>query len=315
MCSQSAKHPNKAIMKEVYQISDLVDRETLDQGTQKPARLAVLGYPVAHSASPAMHQAALDAEGMEMRYIRLEVLPGELKEAFNRMSELGFIGCNVTVPHKLEAMECCDTLSDEAKAIGVVNTVTFSPEGGKISGHNTDGPGLERAIREDFQAELSELRVAIVGVGGGAGKAIATQCARLGCPQLWLINRTVEKAQNLSNHLSQISKTKMLALANDAPNLEQALGQADLIINATSLGMKADDPLPVPATCLKTSHMVYDAIYKPSETALLKEAHSRQASTSNGFSMLLHQGVLAYEHWFPGQSPTDQMKQGLQTTL
>jgi len=128
-------------VKAVYTISDLVNRATLDQGVDKPA------------------QAALDDNNMNMRYIRIEVAPGEVKEAFKRMAQLGFVGCNVTVPHKLEAMECCDTLSEDAEAIGVVNTISFSNN--KVMGHNTDGPGLERAIREDFKVELAKLRVAI----------------------------------------------------------------------------------------------------------------------------------------------------------
>ncbi len=307
-------------MKDVYQISDLKDRITLDHNAEKPARLAVIGHPVAHSASPAMHQAALDAHDMDMRYIRLEVKPSEVAEALTRMVELGFIGCNVTVPHKLEAMECCDTLSPEARAIGVVNTVTFAKDDGKINGHNTDGPGLERAIRENFQAELSELRVMILGVGGGAGKAIATQCARIGCPQLWLVNRTLEKAQATARELQPYylgsNKESPTALPNNQSDLlETAAHQSDLIINATNLGMQPEDALPIPSAYLKRSHMVYDAIYKPSETNLLKQAASAGARTSNGLSMLLHQGVLAYEHWFPGQCPRTEMEQGLNSTL
>lgn len=306
-------------MKEVYQISDLKDRATLDHGAEKPARLAVIGNPVAHSASPAMHQAALDANGMDMRYIRVEVKPGEVAEAFARMRELGFIGCNVTVPHKLEAMECCDTLSEDAEAIGVVNTVSFSTESNKTNGHNTDGSGLERAIREDFQTELSKLRVMILGVGGGAGKAIATQCARLGCPRLWLVNRTVAKAQTIRNELqtyyTDSNQEAITALSSDDEALEKASTQVDLIINATSLGMQPEDALPIPSCYLRSNHMVYDAIYKPSETKLLQQAELVKAKTANGFSMLLHQGVLAYEHWFPSQSSVKEMSQGLKSTL
>ena len=302
-------------MKAVYQISDLSDRATLDAGASQPARLAVIGNPVAHSASPVMHQAALDADAMDMRYIRLEVSPGEVAEAFRRMAELGFVGCNVTVPHKLEAMECCDSLTEDALSIGVVNTITFSENGTHIQGHNTDGPGLERAIREDFHTELSEQRVMILGVGGGAGKAIATQCARLGCPQLWLVNRTEEKAQKLAVDLQQYNQGTYTPLRNDSNSLADAATQTDLIINATSLGMKSDDTLPMPSAYLKSNHMVYDAIYKPSETALLRNAKSANAKTANGFSMLLHQGIIAYEHWFPNQSPLAEMRQGLESTL
>ncbi|BDS05532.1 shikimate dehydrogenase (NADP+) [Oceaniferula spumae] len=312
-------------MKDVYQISDLESRDLLDEGAEKPARLAVIGNPVAHSASPAMHQAALDAGDMDMRYIRLEVEPGQVAEAFSRMAELGFIGCNVTVPHKLEAMECCDEHSEDALAIGVVNTVLFPSENNsKTIGHNTDGPGLARAIREEFSVDLADLRVMIVGVGGGAGRAIATQCARLGCEQLWLVNRTLEKAETLAEELHQYYDhdehlqgpgDQLCALGSDDDALIEAAGRCALIINATSLGMRSIDPLPLPRACIQPHHMVYDAIYKPAETGLLKQAKSVNASAANGLSMLLHQGVFAFEFWFPGQSPTEAMRRGLSSTL
>jgi len=298
-------------MKDVYQISDLASRDLLDHGADKPARLAVIGYPVAHSASPAMHQAALDAAEVDIRYIRLEVAPGQVAEAFSRMKALGFIGCNVTVPHKLEAMECCDELSADAQAIGVVNTIKFS---NKTIGHNTDGPGLARAIREEFDTDLAGIRVMILGVGGGAGRAIATQCARLGCQPIWLVNRTFEKAESLAKELGNFS-TQIHPLSSEDKTLTDSINSADLIINATSLGMKADDPLPLPAAGIQSHHMVYDAVYKPAETALIKRAQEVGARTANGLSMLLHQGVLAYEFWFPDTSPTEDMRKGLRSTL
>ena len=128
-------------MKDVYQLADLSSRETLDAGADKPARLAVIGHPVSHSASPAMHQAALDAQGKDIRYIRLEVEPEQVAEALQKMKQLDFIGCNVTVPHKFEVMDCCDELSEDARAMGAVNTVIF---GDQTLGHNTDAPGLVR---------------------------------------------------------------------------------------------------------------------------------------------------------------------------
>ncbi|MBK1829559.1 shikimate dehydrogenase [Verrucomicrobiaceae bacterium R5-34] len=305
-------------MKDVYQISDLSDRLLLDQGATKAARLAVIGYPVAHSASPAMHQAALDADGADLRYIRLEVQPGQVAEAFERMKALGFIGCNVTVPHKLEAMECCDELSADAQAIGVVNTIRFPNETStQTVGHNTDGPGLARAIQEEFQVELADQRVMILGVGGGAGRAIATQCARLGCPQLQLVNRTLPKAEALAEELHRYVQNPdvLRVISPEDPAIEQAAQEVDLIINATSLGMKDSDPLPLPAACIQAQHLVYDAIYKPAETKLLATAKQAGAQTANGLSMLLHQGVLAYEYWFPGKTPTEDMRRGLLSAI
>ena len=152
-------------MKDVYTIDDLVSRELLDAGHSKPAKLAVIGHPIAHSASPKMHQPALDAGGIDARYIRLDIEPGQVGEAFTRMRALGFIGCNVTVPHKLEAMEHCE-VSSQARALGAVNTICFSGE--TTMGFNTDGPGFMNAIADDFGVPLASLKVAVVGAGGGA---------------------------------------------------------------------------------------------------------------------------------------------------
>lgn len=131
-------------MQKVFDLTNLA--EALDQ--PKPARLAVLGYPVAHSASPQLHQPALDAIGIDCSYIRLEVETGKLSKAFEMMRASGFIGCNVTVPHKFEAMDCCTRVSDQARLLGAVNTIVFAEK--ETLGFNTDGPGFTNAIREAF---------------------------------------------------------------------------------------------------------------------------------------------------------------------
>jgi len=298
-------------MKDVYQISDLATRDLLDRGATKPARLAVIGSPVAHSASPAMHQEALDTLGVDARYIRLEVPPGRVAEAIDEMKKLDFIGCNVTVPHKLEVIECCDDISDDARAMGAVNTLIF---GDHTMGHNTDAAGLIHAIQEDFGVSLANLKVMILGVGGGAGRAVATQCASIGCPQLWLINRTLEKASNMVQQLARPEVT-MSAMTPNAPSIIEAAHSADIIINATSLGLKPGDPLPLPVGCIQSHHLVYDMIYNPAKTPLIEHAQCVGAKTANGLSMLLHQGVLAYKFWFPNESPLEPMRRGLISTL
>lgn len=300
-------------MKDVYQLSDLTNRELLDAGAEKPAKLAVIGHPVAHSASPQMHQEALDALEIDARYIRLEVPAGKVAEAITQMRELGFTGCNVTVPHKFEVMSCCDELTDDAQALGAVNTIIF---GEKTIGHNTDAPGLVKAIKEDFNADISNLSIMILGTGGGAGKAVATQCARMQCPNLWLVNRTVSKAQELADQLNgNDTKTKISVLEPTSPAMNDATKAAELIINATSLGLKADDSMPINQEFLHSGLSVYDMIYNPAKTALLKEAEAKGASTSNGFTMLLHQGALAFEAWFPNTQPLEFMRKGLLSTL
>jgi shikimate dehydrogenase len=283
----------------------------LDAGADRPARLAVLGWPVAHSASPRMHQPALDANGIAARYIRLEVEPGKIAAAFALMRSLGFIGCNVTVPHKLDAMANCDEVHPDAIALGAVNTVRFDADATR--GFNTDGPGFERAIADDFGMPLAGLKVAIAGAGGGAGQAIATQGVLSGAERLVLINRSVDKLGPLAERLAQLgSHTQVITLPLDDPSLAAHCLGCDLIVNTSSVGLKPGDPSILPASCLKPQHRVYDTIYQPSVTPLLALAGESGCRTSNGLSMLIHQGALAFQHWFPQADPLAVMRAALE---
>ena len=236
-------------MKDVYHLDDLISRDSLDAGASKPARLAVLGWPIAHSASPRMHQPALDANGIDARYIRLAVEPGRIPEAFARMRALGFIGCNVTVPHKLDALENCSDAHPDARALGAVNTVLF--EGDETRGFNTDGPGFACAVGEEFGVELAGMKVAIAGAGGGAGQAIATQCVLLGVRKLVIANRSVEKLGPLADRLRSLgSGTEIVALSLADEMLAERCNDCDLIVNTSSLGLKPGDPSILPAECL-----------------------------------------------------------------
>lgn len=297
-------------MQEVYTLKDLTSREILDAGAAKPARLAVLGFPVAHSASPQMHQAALDAHALDVRYIRVEVEPGQIPMAFERMRALGFIGCNVTVPHKLEAMEHCTDVHPDAILLGSVNTVRFDQDATR--GFNTDGPGFACAIEGDFGVPLARLKVAILGAGGGAGQAIATQCVLSGVKKLVLVNRSFGKLRPLEDRLQAIGKTPdIVALALGDDSLAAQLDSCDLIVNASSVGLHAGDAMLLPAACLQSRHCVYDAIYQPPVTPLLLFAGGLGCRTANGISMLVHQGALAFQHWFPGIRPLEVMRAAL----
>lgn len=297
-------------MKEVYLMEDLESRMRLDAGVDKPARLAVLGQPIAHSASPQMHQAALDLEGIHARYIRLEVEPGQVAEAFARMRALGFIGCNVTVPYKLDAMAACDELHPDAKMLGAVNTVRFDTDATR--GFNTDGPGFARAIEEEFDVKFGSLKVAIVGAGGGAGGAIATQACLSGVRELVLMNRTLAKVEILADRLQKsFPETEIFTCALDDGQLFGYCLGSDLIVNTSSVGLKPGDPSILPAGCMKAGHLIYDTIYKPAVTPFLVLANHEGCRTGNGFSMLIQQGALAFQHWFPMTEPLAVMKKAM----
>lgn len=293
-------------MKQVYTLKDLASRELLDADADKPARLAVIGQPIAHSASPKMHQAALDAAEVQARYIRIEVEPGQVAEAFKRMRALDFIGCNVTVPHKLEAMAHCEVHPD-ARLLGAVNTIRFDADATR--GFNTDGPGLENAVQDDFQVALKGLKVAVVGAGGGAGQAVAVQCFLSGAGKLVLVNRTLGKLDALRQTLESIRPDgEIIAISFDDPSLAGHCLDCDLIVNTSSVGLKPGDPSILAATCLKKEHLVYDTIYQPPVTPLLAIANELGCRTANGVSMLVNQGARAFQLWFPGSEPLPVMQ-------
>lgn len=297
---------------------------TLDQlseinsGHDHPAKFAVIGNPVAHSLSPQLHQPALNELKLDCRYIRVEVPEGQVNEAFEKMYAAGIRGINVTVPHKLEALDACHQVDPAASSMGAVNTIVFNTEGQR-TGFNTDGPGFVRAIRQEFGMDLGDLRVIIIGAGGGAGRAIATQCALEGCPQLILANRTLEKLTPMREELTRLTQSEKLEGPRDRieihslddPILEDAIGASELIINTTSVGLKSSDPAPFPPHWVEPHHLVYDTIYNPSRTHLLRDAESQGARIANGLSLLLHQGALSLEHWLNQDAPVDAMRQGL----
>lgn len=300
----------------------LDDLTSLNDGHEHPAKFAVIGNPITHSLSPQLHQPALDELGLNCRYIRVEVPEGRVAEAFEKMHAAGIIGINVTVPHKLEALEACDEVNHGAKLMGAVNTIVFDDEGRK-TGFNTDGPGFVRAIREDFGVDLGDLRVAIIGAGGGAGRAIATQCCLEDCPQLVLANRTVSKLDTMRVSLASLLQGEKLegpgdrlqSFALDDPALAEALENCELIINTTSIGLKSADPSPLKQSLIEPHHLVYDTIYNPAKTRLLKAAESRGSRIANGLSLLLHQGALSLEYWTQDDAPIEAMRSGLKAAI
>ena len=280
-------------------------------------RLAVLGAPVEHSLSPAMHNAALQALGSDVRYAKIDCPPESLAEAVDLARKAGFTGLNLTIPHKFEALKLCTELDDTAEQLGAVNTLLF--DGSSLVGFNTDGPGLVRAIRDVFAFDLRDLRVMVLGAGGGAGSAAALQCALEKCPRLVLVNRTAEKAHDIAGKAKQILHTDRLEGPEDPVTviplaesaLREQLARTDLVINATSLGMKRTDPRLIPASLLTPDLMVYDMIYRPAVTRLLEDAQNAGARTANGLSLLLHQGALSLEIWLNRPAPLDVMRSAL----
>jgi shikimate dehydrogenase len=271
----------------------------------------VCGDPVAHSASPPMHNAALTELGIDVRYTRLHLRSDELGRAFELLRDIPFVGVNCTIPHKLAALKLVDAVDTSARRAGGVNTVKVGGDG-RLTGHSTDGPGFSRAVREAFGIGLDELRIAIIGAGGGAGRAIAMQCAFEGAQGVSLINRTVEKVTPLASEIGKEFPKCAVGIGSfEAGKPGAELSECDLIVNCTSLGMKPDDASPIPVEAIEPRHFVYDTIYTAARTPLMRAADQAGARSENGFSMLLHQGALSFEIWFECEAPLEVMRSAL----
>lgn len=272
-------------------------------------RLGVIGNPIAHSKSPQMQQPALDAAGIGVRYARLLAATesGAFEALLDELARRGFIGVNVTVPFKKRAHDAAVALDPLAQLSGAVNTLVRREDG--WHGYNTDGPGFSRAVAEYFGRPLRELRVLILGACGGAGSALACQCALEQCPALTLVNRPRPELEQLAAKLKPHTAAPVTALHFDSPELPAAVTQADLIVNATSLGLHEGDPMPLPPELLQPGQCVYDIVTH--DTALRRAATARGCTATTGQGMLLWQGAIAFERWFGISPDTAAMRNGL----
>lgn len=284
---------------------------TSDQLMQLPAdaRLGVIGNPIAHSKSPQMQQPALDAAGIPARYVRLlaDTEEGAFESLLQQLAARGFIGVNVTVPFKKRAHDAAAQLDALAQLSGAVNTLVHQADG--WHGFNTDGPGFSRAVEECFGRPLRDLRVLIMGACGGAGSALACQCALDQCPALTLVNRPRPELALLVAKLKPHTAALVTALHFDSPELPSAVAAADLIVNATSLGLHEGDPMPISPDLLLPGQCVYDIVTH--HTALQRTASARGCRAATGQGMLLWQGAIAFEHWFGLPPDTPAMRHGL----
>lgn len=277
-----------------------------------PARLAVIGAPIGHSKSPQMHNPALQACGIDAQYVRVQVPVGRVQEAFALFVKQGFLGVNITIPHKFEALDAVDVVDPLARQLGAVNTLAIRD--GKMFGYNTDGPGFLRSVKEAFGAEIKDLRVLILGAGGGAGRAVAVQSVIAGCRDLVLANRTEAKLSPLVEELRGATpwQARLQTCALDHDALAKHLSDVDLIVNATSVGMKSEDAPLLPTGALEPRHLVYDMVYRASgPTDLIQQATAAGAKHADGMCLLLHQGAISFEHWFDRPAPLEAMRAGL----
>ncbi|MBV9462780.1 MAG: shikimate dehydrogenase [Verrucomicrobiae bacterium] len=265
--------------------------------------VGILGHPVAHTASPAMHNAAFERLGLNWRYAAFDVAPERLREAVRGLCAAGLAGLNVTVPHKAAVLPLLDEVDAEARRLGAVNTIVF--RNGKARGSNTDVPGLLEALREAFHFHPRGRTVAIAGCGG-AGRAAALGIALAGASALILLNRTRSRAREVASAIARLRLKKK-------PRIVFRAEPCDLLLQATSLGLDPRDPSPLSEDTLEAlaPRRVLEMIYRPAETALMRLARRKGAHVANGSGMLLHQGARAFEIWTGRRAPIEAMRRAL----
>ena len=274
-----------------------------------------------------MQNAGLAALGLDWRYLAFEVHPDDLRGAIAGAEAMGFVGLNLTVPHKLLAMDMVDALDESAKMWGAVNTIRFEARGPKGDwqalhhftesvprevrslGFNTDADAITRSLREDLGVKLAGTKALLLGAGG-AGRVAALKLAAEGVGELFLVNRTAAKAEAIAGEIRQ-----------RYPDVKVAVGYpkmaVDLLLNATSLGLKPGDgsPLDEGQFALREARVVYDMIYRPAETPLLKSAKAAGCRAANGLGMLLYQGAQALELWTGRTAPVKIMRDALEKNI
>lgn len=282
-------------------------------GKTKP--YAVLGHPIGHSLSPAMHNASLQALGLDAVYLAFDVHPDRLMSVLPAMHEMGFGGVNLTVPLKEAAYRGIENLDDTARRLGAVNTVEFL-ENGSLRGHNTDGDGFLLAVREAFHMDLVGLKVFVIG-SGGAGRAVAIACAAAGAAKVKVTDMDTARAERVAEEIGGLIPERNVSsyCTSALYDWTEASSKADLIVQATPVGMDETDASLLPPSAFRSGQSVLDLVYMYPETAFMKCARQAGAKAANGLNMLMYQGARAFTIW-TGQSANEAaMRQALETAV
>lgn len=272
-------------------------------------QLGVIGYPLTRTLSPVFQQAALDCRAIPMTYSAWPTPSARLEETVARLRGAGYVGFNITIPHKERVVELVNEVDEMARNIGAVNTVVN--RGGSLAGYNTDAYGFVKSLEEKAGFEPGGKSVLLLGAGGAA-RAAAYALARAGVERLTIANRTVTRAQSLANDVAGF-----LSRVNAVP-LEEAPGEADLIVNSTSVGMAPGEVAgrtPLAATSISPGALAYDMVYTPAETPFMRYAREAGAHVVGGLWMLIYQGAAAFELWTGKKAPIDVMYRAARQAL
>ncbi len=268
----------------------------------------LIGYPVRHSLSALMHNAAFEHLGIEAEYKLFEVKPKSLKKFFDDFRKNRISGINITIPHKTASMYMVDDLGDEAKLIEAVNTVVL--KGDRLIGRNTDGVGFIRSLKEDLGFDPKG-KIAFIFGAGGAARAVSFSLAKEGISRIILTDLNSEAAINLARDLGKKTDIEVVALEHHKGSIKELILNSDLVVNATPCGMKAGDAELFPKEFLHKGLAVFDLIYNPAETTLIKEAGKKGIKAINGSGMLLYQGMESFKIWTGKDAPMEVMRKAV----
>jgi len=277
-------------------------------------KLAVLGHPIGHTLSPVMHNASIKALGLidEYEYDKLNVSPGELMARLAKLPSEGYAGVNLTIPLKEVAYQGLKQLADSARILGAVNTVEFSKDG--MIGHNTDGYGFLKALEEAFGKTVQGDSVFVLGCGG-AGRAVALMAALNGAKSLTLADVDAVRVASLTAEIKKVAPKVEIFKGLEKTEQIKACRESDLVIQASPVGMKKDDPSLLPKEAFRKGQRVFDLIYMYPETACLSTAKASGAQIANGLGMLLHQGAKAFEIWTGIKPSIEAMRDALEKAV
>lgn len=259
----------------------------------------VIGHPISHSKSPRLHGHWLNKLSLPGHYVPMDVAPDDFEQVLRSLPKAGFVGVNVTVPHKEAALRLADEVTERAAQIGAANTITFLPDG-RIHADNTDGYGFIANLRQNAPDWDAKAGPAAVLGAGGAARAILSSLLDAGAPEILLSNRTRERAEELQSDFGQ--KIKVIDWVQAGNMLEEA----STVVNTTSLGMMGHPELRVPLDGLQKGSLVTDLVYNPLQTFLLRQAEEMGCVTVDGLGMLIHQAVPGFERWFGARPEVEQ---------
>lgn len=271
--------------------------------------VGIVGHPLDHTMSPVMHNAAFEATGLDFAYVPVQVHPDDFHGVIEDLGRLGFAGFNITMPYKEDIIDHLDEVASYAQIAGAVNTVQCAQ--GRLIGYNTDGRGFLTALESEAGFAPKDTTVIVIGAGGAACAAVLS-LALAGAARIMIVNRTPARAERLARRVAERFRECHIEVASPRDDLSMSAAGADLVVNATSVGMYDMPGLPFDVELLGDSHLVMDLIYDPAQTEFLTKAGERGARIVNGVGMLVHQGANSFEIWTERDAPIDVMRKAVE---